>query len=267
MTRRQQKLSPITWATAHAEAVPAGWHVAMPQPVSANRIWRHGKGRTFQAKQHTTDKAEAARRFGHLPPLVGPVAVRICWVRARRSGDLDNFSAKPVLDILKGVLFGDDSDVVEIRMLRFEWAESGRAPGVYVWVFAADEPLIWGGGMTRFMTFPIDLESPIHRAGWTVEPFAVVRLRTVLDRCRTLAEDAWEDGHTARAIHRATRVLTLERRLAQLRDTLSPHVFHGPLEHPHRAMWGREQAWAAAVQDGLVTMVDRMKRQQAEATA
>jgi Holliday junction resolvase RusA-like endonuclease len=108
----------------------------MPTPVSGNRIWRKGGGRTYEVKQHKDDKTQAALTFRHVPPILGPVAVRVVWVRSRRSGDVDNFAVKPVLDILKGVLFGDDADVVEIRAIRSD--DPVRRPGVYVWVFAAN---------------------------------------------------------------------------------------------------------------------------------
>ncbi|UOF79578.1 endodeoxyribonuclease rusA [Caudoviricetes sp.] len=138
--RGDGKPSPVTWATAHCEATSTGWHCVIPTPLSANRIWRNGRGRTYEAKQHGSDKSEAVKRWGKSAKVYGDVALRIVWVRPARRGDLDNFAVKPVLDILKGVFFDDDSQVAELQVLRVD--DATRAPGVYVWIFPADEPKV-----------------------------------------------------------------------------------------------------------------------------
>lgn len=130
--------SPLTWADAYCEATATGWFCAIPVPVSGNRIWRHARGRTFQASQHRTDKEQAKLRFGKASAIRGEVAVRVVWVRKTRRGDLDNFGVKPVLDILKGVLFEDDGEVVDLQVVRVD--DPTKAPGCYVWVWPADEP-------------------------------------------------------------------------------------------------------------------------------
>ncbi len=122
--------APITWASARCEATGAGWHLALPVPVSANRIWRNGRGRTYEAAQHRADKDAIAKRFGRCGMLEGEVGVLVEWVRERRAGDVDNFCGKPLLDWLKGVLFADDKQVAELSMKRTD--DPTRAPGLYV---------------------------------------------------------------------------------------------------------------------------------------
>lgn len=104
----------------------------LPVPVSANRIWRVGKGRTYEAKRHADDKLAMAGKFGRVGLLAGDIAVRVEWVRARRSGDLDNFTAKPLLDWLKGVVYADDKQVAELHLRRVD--DPTRAAGLYVTV-------------------------------------------------------------------------------------------------------------------------------------
>ena len=120
----------ITWQTARCEATAVGWRLVLPVPVSANRIWRNGRGRTFEAKQHREDKAAVALRFGRCGKLTGDIAVRVEWVRERKSGDVDNFAGKPLLDWLKGVLFEDDKQVAELHLTRHD--DPTRAAGLYV---------------------------------------------------------------------------------------------------------------------------------------
>lgn len=122
--------APITWQTARCEATGVGWRLVLPIPVSANRIWRNGRGRTYEAAQHKADKAQLALRFGRHGKLTGDVSVRVQWVRERKSGDVDNFAGKPLLDWLKGVLFEDDKQVAELHLSRHD--DPTRAPGLYV---------------------------------------------------------------------------------------------------------------------------------------
>jgi len=135
--RQMVKPSPLTWADARCEATGTGWFCAMPVPVSGNRIWRHAKGRTFQASQHKTDKEQARLRFGSAGVVRGEVTVTVLWVRKARRGDIDNFGVKPVLDVLKGVLFEDDGQVVALRVIRSD--QTDRPAGCYVWVAPAGQ--------------------------------------------------------------------------------------------------------------------------------
>jgi Holliday junction resolvase RusA-like endonuclease len=123
--------APISWQTAYCEATRIGWLFVLPVPMSANKSHRRGRFRQYTPEQHRSDKAQAAVRFGSAAQLTGDVAVRIGWVRERKSGDTDN-RKKTTLDILKGVAYADDKQVADARIVRFD--DPTMAPGVYVWV-------------------------------------------------------------------------------------------------------------------------------------
>jgi len=102
----------------HGEGISA----TLPVPPSANDYWRY-TGRVF-----TSDKAAAYKSVvGMLGPnrLTGPVAVNMTVYRARKSGDLDNFM-KVMFDALQGVLYENDSQIVEIHAWREDDKENPR---------------------------------------------------------------------------------------------------------------------------------------------
>ena len=47
--------APITWQTAICEATRTGWHFQLPVTVSTNRLWRHGKNRTYKSAEARDD--------------------------------------------------------------------------------------------------------------------------------------------------------------------------------------------------------------------
>jgi Holliday junction resolvase RusA-like endonuclease len=57
--------------------------------------------------------------------LEGPLILSVEVYRPRRSGDLDN-TLKAIQDSLKGILWRDDSQIVEIRARRYESKENPR---------------------------------------------------------------------------------------------------------------------------------------------
>lgn len=102
----------------------------LPEPPSANRYWRHAKGRTYlsaDAKQYRDDVAAVCLRKG-VKPMAGPIALTYAWYRGIRAGDLDN-RTKQLLDALRGYAYGDDGQIVELHAYRFE--RPGK-PGVEV---------------------------------------------------------------------------------------------------------------------------------------
>lgn len=98
--------------------------VTLPEPPSANRYYRHARGRTYRSAEAT---AYIARVFGlvrNSPMLSGPVRVTMTWYRSKKMGDLDN-RAKVVFDALNGLVWGDDAQVVEIHMYRQDRPKDG----------------------------------------------------------------------------------------------------------------------------------------------
>lgn len=103
-------------------------------PPSANRIWRNGRGRNYLSKEYEAYKLAvklACAKMGHLKGKAVPfqkgtaIKVTLAWHRATRAGDLDN-RAKACLDCLNGVLWSDDSQVVELHLYRYESPKKGR---------------------------------------------------------------------------------------------------------------------------------------------
>jgi len=107
-------------------------NLTLPYPPSANRYWRVWNGRAV--------KSEEARNYQTAARLVGlqqkakqgvrglesgPVKVLIRVYRPAKRGDLDN-ALKVLFDAMAGVAYLDDSQVVEIRALRFESKSNPR---------------------------------------------------------------------------------------------------------------------------------------------
>lgn len=86
----------------------------------------------------------------------------------------------------------------------------------------------WSGNM---VTFPIDRDTPIHRAGWTVRQEPEIRAERAVERLRELTEAAWEAGDTRHAIRCARRVLAAESHLERMTAAYPPLQAHGPIEH------------------------------------
>ena len=132
---RLQRPDPITWATANCHATATGWHFALPVPERTNAIWRQWKGRTLVSAKHRADKQTAPGRFPKIRPYPGDVAVRLEWVRERRSGDVDG-RVKATLDLLTAIgIWSDDAQVQRLEVERID--DPTRAAGMYVWVEAS----------------------------------------------------------------------------------------------------------------------------------
>lgn len=105
----------------------------LPEPPSANRYWRHARGRTYRAQE--ADRYVAAVRAAvlQLPahvrralPLTGPVAVRLEWHRSRAAGDLDNRIKQPLDALTVAGVWGDDAQIVRLEATRHESPRAGR---------------------------------------------------------------------------------------------------------------------------------------------
>ena len=95
--------------------------IRLPEPPSINHYWRVSRGITHLSKdgRRWKNEASALAEQAGLEKLDGPVAVSITWYRSRRSGDLDN-RIKVVLDVLRGLAYTDDKQVVELHAWRFD---------------------------------------------------------------------------------------------------------------------------------------------------
>lgn len=93
--------------------------LTLPAPPSANRYWRVFRNRAVmsdEAREYKRLVAYLAQRAG-LEPAAGEIVLTVRWYRARRSGDLSN-RIKIVEDALRGVVYVDDKQVVELHAFR-----------------------------------------------------------------------------------------------------------------------------------------------------
>lgn len=110
--------------------------IDLPWPPSTNRIWRHGRGRTYLDPRYAAWKREADATYlankRKWRPIKGQFNARITLDETRpRRGDLDN-RIKPILDFLQRVgLIENDS---LLKALSVTW---GDADGVRVELSAA----------------------------------------------------------------------------------------------------------------------------------
>ncbi len=132
----------------------------LPYPPSANTLKAIVRGRmvkTAKARQYAEACALLAKsQLGPgFKPLDGEVRLFVYVRRPRKQGDLDN-TLKAIQDALKGILWVDDSQVVELHAYR---NDDKVTPGVQVFV----EPRILpfdGWGPTTDELKALDREDP-----------------------------------------------------------------------------------------------------------
>lgn len=103
--------------------VPGGdrMKITLPPPISANRYWRHFRGRmvvSAEAKLYKQQVAWIAKAAG-AELLTGDVSVTMRVYRPAKRMDLDN-AAKILLDSLNGIAYTDDSQIVRILAERYD---------------------------------------------------------------------------------------------------------------------------------------------------
>jgi Holliday junction resolvase RusA-like endonuclease len=108
------------------------FHVPL-KPVSVNRRY---VGRSYRLSPeyrayHEGVKVCAKRAMRGLRPLEGPLSVDLTLLLTNPRQDIDG-PAKPTLDACNAVLWGDDSQVVELRVLKL-FCGQGEKPGITVY--------------------------------------------------------------------------------------------------------------------------------------
>jgi Holliday junction resolvase RusA-like endonuclease len=106
--------------------------IDLPTPVSTNRIWRTGRGRTYRSEEYVAwcEQADAmvmaTKGPGRLPKINGPFEVEILLSTIGRKGrDGDNY-CKVVLDFCQSRdIVRNDSDC---RRGSWAWVEPEQAP-------------------------------------------------------------------------------------------------------------------------------------------
>jgi crossover junction endodeoxyribonuclease RusA len=110
-------------AIFRGELPPTATTLTLPEPPSANRWWRmvtiRGSARMLVSKEARQYKEHVAQLGSRNMIAEGPVKLSIDWYRERKAGDLDK-RIGVCLDALQGVLFTNDSQIVELVARRFD---------------------------------------------------------------------------------------------------------------------------------------------------
>lgn len=96
--------------------------VTLPYPPSANRLWANGqRGAKFKTDEYQAFEEHARLKLNSVldAPFAGHVAVTLHVYRPRKAGDLDN-RGKAVLDVLQGVAYVSDAQIVELHSYRHD---------------------------------------------------------------------------------------------------------------------------------------------------
>lgn len=93
--------------------------LVLPYPPSLNRLYRTVRGRPILSKEARQYRAAVQQQLAGigLKASSSHVALSIALYRPRRAGDADN-TLKALLDALNGLLWVDDSQIVEIHLWR-----------------------------------------------------------------------------------------------------------------------------------------------------
>lgn len=93
--------------------------LTLPLPPSANRYWRSANGHVYVSEEAKAYKTEVQYAWFEEPKcfFIEHVSVTLRIFQARKSGDLDN-RVKVLLDALRGLVYQDDSQVVELHAFR-----------------------------------------------------------------------------------------------------------------------------------------------------
>lgn len=90
----------------------------IPVPPSANRYWRVAHNRIIVTNEAKAYKEKVFYKLRHIfEPLRKDIAINVTVFRKYRRGDLDNF-LKIMLDALEGIVYLNDSQIVEIHAFR-----------------------------------------------------------------------------------------------------------------------------------------------------
>lgn len=107
-----------------------------PVPKQSTRFDGNGRAHTdprVKAWQDTVSLRAIEAMRGR-PPIIGPVSVRIVFVLGnRRRVDIDNLN-KAVLDSMNGIVFKDDTQVVNAHLVK----KVMKNPGVFILVYPGE---------------------------------------------------------------------------------------------------------------------------------
>jgi crossover junction endodeoxyribonuclease RusA len=93
--------------------------IRLPYPPSLNHLYATFRGRRILSREGRQYKEVVAALVGPVNCATGSLSVSVDAYRPRKSGDLDN-TLKALLDSLTGIIWQDDSQIVELHARRFD---------------------------------------------------------------------------------------------------------------------------------------------------
>ena len=89
----------------------------LPVPPSANKYWMVANNRIIVTPEASSYKQQVFLQLRNYEPLRSDVGVNFTVFRPWKRGDPDNYT-KVMFDALKGLVWLDDSQVIEIHSFR-----------------------------------------------------------------------------------------------------------------------------------------------------
>lgn len=101
--------------------------ITLPYPPSANRYWRHFRGKVVKSDEARAYQTEAGwlAKAGGVRIVDGDLVLTLRFYRPRKAGDLDN-RIKVTLDSLNGVAYKDDAQVKELHAYLYDDKDNPR---------------------------------------------------------------------------------------------------------------------------------------------
>ena len=98
---------------------PREFSAVIPIPPSANRYWMVAHNRMVDTTEAKNYKQQLFYKLSPMidEPMRGDVCVNMTVFRPSRRGDLDNYN-KVLFDALQGIVYLNDSQIVEIHTFR-----------------------------------------------------------------------------------------------------------------------------------------------------
>ena len=95
--------------------------LVLPYPPSLNRLYRVNNGRPILSREARAYRlaVQTLLSASGYKPASGPLALSVAAYRPRKAGDADNL-LKALLDSLNGLLWGDDGQLEEIHVYRYD---------------------------------------------------------------------------------------------------------------------------------------------------
>lgn len=114
-------------------------HLTFDYPPSSNRYWTLARGRLIVSAKAKAYKRSIANTYFGRDLFEDLLSIQITVYRPQKRGDLDN-TLKVLLDAMNGVIWKDDSQIVEIHLIRHEDKHHPRAEVIVTSGYLSNQP-------------------------------------------------------------------------------------------------------------------------------